>query len=74
MVSATANEKMFEEWREKNNVKKCPKCTSMIEKISGCNHVTCARCSAHICWACMASFGQSKGVYEHMSEMHGGFG
>lgn len=73
-VSTSANEKMFEEWREQNNVKQCPKCTTMIEKIAGCNHMMCTRCGTHICWSCMETFGESQDVYEHMNKKHGSFG
>lgn len=41
--------------------KKCPKCKILIEKVSGCNHVTC-RCGAQICWACMGVFAK---FYNH---------
>jgi hypothetical protein len=73
-VSAAASERLFEEWKEQNNVKSCPACTSVIEKAEGCNHVMCARCSTHICWACMARFKESGDVYEHMNKVHGGIG
>ena len=57
-------------------VKRCPRCRSNIEKISGCNHVTCGGCKTHICWVCLQDFGESGGpkVYEHMGKEHGGIG
>ncbi|KAG0719695.1 E3 ubiquitin-protein ligase RNF14 [Chionoecetes opilio] len=35
------------------NSKKCPKCLTKIEKIDGCNKMTCQRCSIFFCWLCM---------------------
>ncbi|EGC29499.1 hypothetical protein DICPUDRAFT_42790, partial [Dictyostelium purpureum] len=45
----------YKEWYEtnKHNVKPCPKCTSPIEKDSGCNHMTCTNCQHQYCWLCL---------------------
>ncbi|KAG9085289.1 hypothetical protein FS749_004561 [Ceratobasidium sp. UAMH 11750] len=37
-----------------------PKCGRMIEKINGCDHMTCARpvgCGHEFCWSCLADYG-----------------
>ena len=34
--------------------KKCPKCSFTIQKIDGCNKMTCSLCHAYFCWNCMA--------------------
>ncbi|XP_074643151.1 E3 ubiquitin-protein ligase RNF14-like [Tubulanus polymorphus] len=47
----------------KRTAKKCPKCGIPIEKISGCNKVTCAMCGSFMCWVCGR---QIKG-YDHFS-------
>ncbi|KAF7796325.1 hypothetical protein EIP86_007502 [Pleurotus ostreatoroseus] len=65
----------YEKWRAKNNVKACPRCKTDIMKDGGCNHMTCRRCGAHICWVCMKTFNDedsSGGVYAHMAREHGG--
>ncbi|PTB70546.1 hypothetical protein BBK36DRAFT_1174627 [Trichoderma citrinoviride] len=53
-------------------IKDCPKCKTPLEKISGCNHMTCIACEAHICWVCLMTFPKGVGIYEHMGKLHGG--
>ncbi len=33
-------------------IKKCPKCSTLIEKFAGCNAVKCTQCSIAFCWLC----------------------
>eukprot|EP00041_Stephanoeca_diplocostata_P008491 m.125895 g.125895 ORF g.125895 m.125895 type:complete len:533 (-) comp17344_c0_seq2:239-1837(-) len=37
------------------NTKECPKCRSTIEKMGGCNHMTCQNqsCKYDFCWVCL---------------------
>lgn len=67
-------EREYEEWKARNGVHACPKCKTDIQKISGCNHITCGSCKAHICWRCLAVFNQSEEVYTHMNKEHGSIG
>ena len=66
----------FEAWlqEDRDNRKRCPRCSSPIEKDYGCNHVACRQCKAHICWFCLDCFRSSAECYDHMSIMHEGFG
>ena len=65
-------ERLLEGWAEGNrDVKKCPKCKILIEKNGGCNHMTCPKCEAHICWRCMGVFPSGE-IYNHMELVHGG--
>lgn len=73
-VTSKAGERLFNEWREQHNVKTCPRCSANIEKVAGCNHLTCTSCSTHICWECLQTFKASGEVYEHMVRAHGGIG
>lgn len=52
--------------------KKCPKCDMGIEKIEGCDHMTC-RCGTHICWKCMEYFKTGQDCYGHLARAHGSF-
>ncbi|XP_050410843.1 uncharacterized protein LOC126825302 [Patella vulgata] len=56
----------------KDTVKICPKCKTLIEKTYGCHHMSCKSCDNHFCWLCLASFGTSKECYTHIAKNHGG--
>jgi len=56
---------------EQRNVKRCPSCQILIEKIEGCNHMTC-KCGSHICWVCMGVF-PAQDIYQHMQAAHGSY-
>jgi len=34
------------------NTKECPRCTVVVEKNGGCNHMTCRQCTHEWCWMC----------------------
>uniref|UniRef100_A0A3Q1GI14 RBR-type E3 ubiquitin transferase n=1 Tax=Acanthochromis polyacanthus TaxID=80966 RepID=A0A3Q1GI14_9TELE len=36
-----------------DNCKHCPHCFCKIQKISGCNVMTCTRCDQQFCWSCL---------------------
>ncbi|KIK94015.1 hypothetical protein PAXRUDRAFT_12315 [Paxillus rubicundulus Ve08.2h10] len=64
-------DRLNDEWiaSQDGRVKKCPRCSVLIEKTEGCNHMTC-RCGAHICWRCMGTF-TAETIYPHMHSAHG---
>ncbi|KAF8834264.1 hypothetical protein BDN67DRAFT_596023, partial [Paxillus ammoniavirescens] len=64
-------DRLNDEWiaSQGGRVKKCPRCSVLIEKTRGCNHMTC-RCGAHICWRCMGTFTEDI-IYRHMRSAHG---
>jgi hypothetical protein len=35
------------------NTKRCPRCSTPIEKDEGCNHMCCRKCRKEFCWICM---------------------
>ncbi|KAG1737523.1 uncharacterized protein EDB91DRAFT_481482 [Suillus paluster] len=65
-------ERQTEAWiaAQGGRVKKCPRCPALIEKVDGCNHMTCQMCHNHICWRCMGVFAADT-IYPHMRSVHG---
>ena len=54
------------------NIKACPSCGIVQEKISGCHHVVCGHCHKHFCFKCGNFFADlGEDVYRHMSQAHG---
>ena len=56
-------------WLRKHS-KNCPQCHSYIQKISGCDHMTCKRCKYQFCWECFADYRkiQIYGLRQHMKD------
>jgi len=65
-------ERLDSMWASRNGAKACPSCHVWIQKTTGCNHMHCRMCNAHICWLCLAKYKTAKDVYEHLREIHGG--
>ena len=63
------DEEMLEEWIQEDptNRKKCPKCSTPIEKNEGCKHITCT-CGAHMCWLCLQTFKTAMECYYHQPD------
>ncbi len=67
--------KMMEEEVKQGTAKYCPNCDQIIQKISGCNHMTCQTCNTHFCWICLWVAKKTDDftvnpVYAHMSSEH----
>ena len=73
--SAKTGEGNVDMWIKENPSarKKCPKCQIGIEKIEGCNHMTCLACQSHICWVCLKYYSSSGECYGHLRSAHGSF-
>lgn len=48
-----------------NHTKKCPSCTTRIEKNSGCDHMTCKKCNHEFCWKCKTPYRSADGNQAH---------
>jgi hypothetical protein len=70
--NASGGLKAFAEAKERLGIKDCSKCKTSMEKIDGCNHMTCGGCGAHICWLCLATFKTGHECYSYLSKEHGG--
>ena len=57
----------LQDWmmKDPSNRKICPICKTPIEKIDGCNHMTCSGCKSHMCWLCLKVFPTGGEVYDH---------
>lgn len=53
-------------WLGKHS-KQCPQCKSPIEKIGGCDHLSCEKCKHQFCWKCFADYQliMSQGLHRH---------
>lgn len=52
--------------------KRCPGCNMYVEKVSGCNHISCF-CGTHWCYVCRKKFDTKDETYRHLSKIHGGY-
>lgn len=34
--------------------KQCPNCRSWLQKLDGCNKMTCSKCQCYFCWLCLS--------------------
>ncbi|KAK3072183.1 hypothetical protein LTR53_007290 [Teratosphaeriaceae sp. CCFEE 6253] len=47
--------------------KLCPGCGRKLEKIGGCDHMTCKVCRHEFCWICLAAY---QAILRHGNHMH----
>ncbi|XP_072002202.1 E3 ubiquitin-protein ligase RNF14-like isoform X1 [Engystomops pustulosus] len=54
------------EWLEQNS-KCCPRCGTHIQKIDGCNKMTCTGCHQYFCWLCSSTLNRGN-PYLHFND------
>jgi hypothetical protein len=58
-----ADKKLLEKWQKAHGARQCPSCDVVIEKNSGCNHMTCQNCTHQFCWVCRKPWGNCSQLY-----------
>lgn len=66
VIQKALEEMESKDWLEKNS-KNCPCCGTPIEKIDGCNKMTCTGCMQYFCWICMSSLSRAN-PYQHFTD------
>ncbi|XP_001514922.1 E3 ubiquitin-protein ligase RNF14 [Ornithorhynchus anatinus] len=66
VIQKALEEMESKEWLEKNS-KSCPCCGTHIEKLDGCNKMTCTGCMRYFCWICMGSLSRAN-PYRHFND------
>ncbi|XP_062976738.1 E3 ubiquitin-protein ligase RNF14 [Elgaria multicarinata webbii] len=66
VIQKALEEMESKEWLEKNS-KSCPYCGTPIEKLDGCNKMTCTACMQYFCWICMGSLSRAN-PYRHFND------
>ena len=51
-----AVDRAYESWARGKEVQLCPRCRHRIEKIEGCNHMSCIICDYQWCWLCRGAY------------------
>lgn len=61
-------EESFKRYMSSSNICKCPQCEAPIERMSGCNKMTCDICKEWFCFLCGESLIGLANPYDHYSQ------
>ncbi|UJR36419.1 hypothetical protein I4U23_029142 [Adineta vaga] len=64
LLSKWINQKNEEQW----NARKCPKCSSLIQRAGGCPHMTCQSCACEFCYLCGRRYVQIPFIGQHSNK------
>ncbi|XP_072368638.1 E3 ubiquitin-protein ligase RNF14 isoform X1 [Scyliorhinus torazame] len=66
VLQKAVEELCSQEWLDKNS-KPCPRCGTNIQKVNGCNKMTCTGCKQYFCWLCIRPLSKVN-PYSHFSD------
>ncbi|GIX88089.1 e3 ubiquitin-protein ligase RNF14 [Caerostris darwini] len=69
LLKSLVEDTLSETWKNSNS-KSCPHCKASIEKMEGCNKMTCFKCGTFFCWTCGAHLNRAN-PYEHFNSRTG---
>ncbi|KAK6461487.1 hypothetical protein DFJ63DRAFT_183808 [Scheffersomyces coipomensis] len=55
---------LFEDFKKESGVMACPVCDTVVERIDGCNKITCYKCNTSFCYLC----GEKISGYSHFND------
>ncbi|KAK7446359.1 hypothetical protein VKT23_014565 [Stygiomarasmius scandens] len=62
-------EQLDDAWARGAGAQKCPACYVWIQKVEGCDHMTC-KCGAQFCWICLKTFAEPAVIHGHERTTH----
>uniref|UniRef100_A0A3P9LFL9 E3 ubiquitin-protein ligase RNF14 n=2 Tax=Oryzias TaxID=8089 RepID=A0A3P9LFL9_ORYLA len=68
VIQKAVEESFSRDWLTEN-CKCCPKCGTNIQKVDGCNKMTCTSCKQYFCWLCLGVLSKVN-PYGHFNNPH----
>ncbi|OWF45776.1 E3 ubiquitin-protein ligase RNF14-like [Mizuhopecten yessoensis] len=65
-IEQALEEAFTNDWME-SFAKQCPGCGAHIQKMDGCNKMTCMKCRSYFCWLCMSELSRNN-PYKHFNQ------
>ncbi|XP_030216607.1 E3 ubiquitin-protein ligase RNF14 [Gadus morhua] len=65
VIQRAVEESYSREWLS-DNCKCCPRCGTNIQKVDGCNKMTCSSCRQYFCWLCLGQLSKVN-PYSHFN-------
>ncbi|XP_077403130.1 E3 ubiquitin-protein ligase RNF14 [Vanacampus margaritifer] len=68
VIQKAVEESFSRDWLN-DNAKCCPYCGTNIQKVDGCNKMTCTSCRHYFCWLCLGLLNKAN-PYSHFNNPH----
>lgn len=68
VIQNAVDESLSTDWLSEN-CKSCPRCGTNIQKVDGCNKMTCTSCKQYFCWLCLGVLSRAN-PYSHFNNPH----